>query len=247
MNTDNWLKIFNPNKNSKLRLFCFPYAGGGALTFQKWHTQLPQQVEICAIQLPGRENRLRETPFNQLKPLMGELIEIILPYLDKPFAVFGHSMGAIIAFEMARQIRLKYNISPAHLFVSARGAPSVTIKRNPPFHCLSDSEFVKCIQNLDGTPKEVLNNPELLELLLPIMRADFEINETYLYTTEKPLDCPITAFRGTQDTMISYEDTAAWETETNGSFMLRSLPGGHFFIQNELFLQILSHDLSLYI
>lgn len=227
-------------------MFCFPYAGGGASIFQTWPAQLPRQVEVCAVQLPGRENRLKEAPFTKLEPLVEYLLDVLHPYLDKPFALFGHSMGAIIAFKFAHQVRRKYKLTPVHLFASAREAPSVPLNRNPPFFRLSKSTFIERLRDLKGTPEELLDNPELLDVLLPVLRADFEIDETYVHTPSELLDCPISTFRGTQDTLATYDEVAAWRTESNGTFTLRSLPGGHFFIQTakELFLQILSYDLS---
>jgi medium-chain acyl-[acyl-carrier-protein] hydrolase len=240
-----WLLLPRPNPAATLRLFCFPFAGGGALAYQKWPQRLPAHVEVCAVQLPGRETRLRETPFTRVEPLVAELLEAVPT--DKPFALFGHSMGAIVAFEFARALRQAGGAQALHLFASGRSAPASPINRDPPFYRLSHDAFVDCLRALGGTPDAVLNHPELLEMLIPIMRADFEINESYCYTPAAPLDYPISCFRGTQDHLFSYEDAAAWAKETQATFHLHSLPGKHFFIQTDLFFQVLAHDLSAYV
>lgn len=243
--TTQWLIYRRPNPQARLRLFCFPYAGGGASIFRSWPDSLPKTVEVALVQLPGRENRLREPPFTRLAQLVKSIAPAILPHLDKPFAFFGHSMGALLGFELARELRRQRGPAPVHLFVSGRSAPPIPDK-NPPTYGLPEPEFIEELRRLNGTPPEVFEYPELMELMLPIVRADFEAVQTYAYTREPPLECPITAFGGRQDEEISFEDIQAWREQTSNGFSLHMFDGDHFFLhtmQSPL-LQILSRELS---
>jgi len=170
-----------------------------------------------------------EPLFTKLEPLIQELSSALLPYLNKPFAFFGHSMGALVSFELARLLSSNYQLTPCHLFVSGRRAPQVP-DPDPPIHALPETEFIKELRRYNGTSEEVLNNPELMQLLIPILRADFAILETYIYTPAAPLNVPITAFGGLQDERASREDLEAWQKQTNEVFSLQMFPGDHFFI-----------------
>jgi medium-chain acyl-[acyl-carrier-protein] hydrolase len=231
-----------------MRLFCFPYAGGGASIFRGWAEQLPKYLEVCPVQLPGRGGRMMESPFCSLGPLIEALTQAMLPYLDIPFTFFGHSMGAIICFELARQLRRRLLPEPLHLFASGRNAPQ--IREEGPFdYDLPDPEFIEKLRGLNGTPKEVLEHPELIKLMLPLLRADFALIQTYVYSPEPPLDCPITALGGTQDMDISREHLEAWREQTRRSFTLRMLPGDHFFphTTQSILLPILADRLSQHV
>lgn len=245
--SNSWLTCLRPKPQAKLRLFCFHYAGGGALSFRSWSDSLPPTVEVCAIELPGRGTRLMEPPFTQLEPLIQELTPVLLPYLNKPFAFFGHSMGALVSFELARILRKKYDLSPVHLFVSGRRAPQVP-DPDPPIHTLPEHEFLDELRRYNGTPESVLENAELMQLFLPTLRADFAVLETYVYTPEPLLDCPITAFGGLEDWKASCDDLEAWREQTNAEFSLQMFPGDHFFIHSAqpLLLQLLSRRLHHY-
>lgn len=212
--------------------------------FRLWPNSLPPTVEVCAVELPGRGARLSESPFTRLSPLVQAIAQALLPHLDKPFAFFGHSMGGLVSFELARLLRREYDISPVHLFVSGRRAPQVP-NPNPPIHALSEPEFLEELRRLNGTPKAVLENTELMQLLLPILRADFAVIETYVYAPGPTLECPITAFGGLQDREVSCDDLQAWREQTSASFSLQMLPGNHFFIQSAqpLLLRFLSREL----
>ena len=214
-----------------MHLFCFPYAGGAASTFCTWADGLPREVEVCPIQLPGRENRLREPPFTQLGPLVHALAQAMRPYLGKPFVFFGHSMGAAISFELARQLRRQGDPGPLYLFVSGSHAPQVP-DPNPPIHHLPEAEFMEELRRLNGTPETVLRNAELMQLLLPLLRADLALHETYVYVPDDPLDCPISAFGGLKDQQVCRDDLAAWRDQTYGAFTLHMLPGDHFFLRS---------------
>lgn len=241
---NSWVTCPKPNPQAKLRLFCFPYAGSGALSFRTWSDSLPLTVEVCPIELPGRGSRLRESPFSQLYPLIQELVRALHPYLDKPFAFFGHSLGGLVSFELAHQVRRDYGLNPVHLFVSACRAPQIPALR-PPIHALPEPAFLDELRRLNGTPKTVMENAELMQLLLPTLRADFAVLETYVYTPKPLLDCPISGFGGLQDREVSCDELEAWREQTTAAFSLQMLPGDHFFLHSarSLLLQSLSHKL----
>jgi len=227
-----WFIAPKPNLQAGLRLFCFPYAGGSAALYHTWSEHLPKTVEVCAAQLPGRGSRLCEPPIDRLEPLIEALGAAILPFLQKPFAFFGHSMGALIAFELSRFLRREKNLGPQHLFVSGRCAPQIP-KTEPPIYDLPHDKFVMELQCLDGTPTEVLEHPELMDLVIPLLRADFAVADTYEYRIDLPLGCGITAYGGMQDNKVTRESLEAWRVHTQAGFQLRMLPGGHFFVQTE--------------
>ena len=227
--TNLWITYAKPNPKASLRLFCLPYAGAGTSIFRTWPNHLPPDIEVCLVQLPGREMRLIEPPFTQLLPLVQTLAQQLLPYLDRPFALFGHSVGALISFELTCQLRRQNYPNPVHLFVSGRRAPQI-LDPDPPISQLPDAEFVEELRRYNGTPEAVLQNAELMQLFLPVLRADLGINETYVCTNEAPVDCPISAFGGLQDTRVSRDLLAAWQEQTNSSFTLRMFPGEHFFL-----------------
>ncbi|AFY58517.1 putative thioesterase involved in non-ribosomal peptide biosynthesis [Rivularia sp. PCC 7116] len=214
-----------------MRLFCFPYAGGRALNYRSWSNHLPANVEVCAIELPGRGTLLKETPFTRIKPLVETIAQNILPKLDRPFALFGHSMGALVSFELAHFLRNKYSLNPVHLFVSAHRAPQI-ISKKPPIYSLPDPEFLAQLHRLNGTSQEILQNRELMELFLPILRADFEVLETYTHQALPPLECPITAFGGLSDSEANIDELEAWAKQTKSTFLLKMFQGDHFFIHS---------------
>ncbi|MCL1471393.1 thioesterase II family protein [Argonema antarcticum] len=245
LTANSWITKLKPNPQAKLRLFCFHYAGGGALSFRSWTDSLPSCIEVCPIELPGRGFRLLETPFTEIEPVIETLTLTILSSLNKPFAFFGHSMGALVSFELARRLRKEYNQSPVHLFMSGHRAPQIP-DRDPPIHALPEPEFLRQLCRYNGTPKAVLENAELMELLLPTLRADFAVVETYVYSQESPLDCPIAVFGGLEDWKVGVEELEAWRKQTNAAFSLEMFPGDHFFLHSAqtLLLQSLSQLLS---
>ena len=246
-----WIRRFSRKPEARVRLFCFPYAGGGTAVFRAWQDHLPEWIEVCPILLPGREDRLREPPIDRLASLIARLSDAIRPYLDRPFAFFGHSMGAIVAFELARQLRAEQGPAPAILFVSGRGAPRTKTSRSP-IHQLPDDAFVRELHRLQGTPEQVLCNQELMQLLLPALRADFALIERYAYADQSPLDCPICAFGGREDIDVSEAALDAWRHESRSMFRLQLFPGDHFFLHmvrlallqaiREQFVALFAHD-----
>lgn len=239
-----WLWCPVPRPQAQLRLFCFPYAGGGGRIFREWPDSLPRNVEVHAIELPGRERRMREAPFTNLLELVEVLGRALQPYLDKPFSFYGHSMGATIGFELARYLRREYRLEPSHLFVSGAGAPQFQ-KEGDPDYLLPEPEFFEKVRHLNGTPPEILADPQVRQLLERILRADFEVIETYVYSPEPPLSCPIIAIGGLRDDEVDRDQLDAWRIHTNNRFVLRMLPGDHFFIhtQQTTLLRLLSDNL----
>jgi medium-chain acyl-[acyl-carrier-protein] hydrolase len=234
MRIDTWFHCRKPNPCAKLRLLCFPYAGGGVSVFRAWPDLLPSEIEVWAIQLPARDGRMREAIPDDLQALAQAVGAGLGPLLDLPFACFGHSMGALLAFEFARQLRRSGQASPTHLFVSARRAPQLP-RTDAPLHTLPDGPFIAILrQRYNGIPPAILVEPELLQLFLPVLRADFKMIETYEYRAEAPLDCPIIAFGGTQDAWALPDDLTAWQAQTQRAFKVQLFPGGHFFLQAAL-------------
>jgi len=243
-----WVKCSRPNSQANLRLFCFPYAGGGTWSFRDWSDNLPQTIEVCSIELPGRGTQMKSSPFTQLQPLVGAIADGIYPYLDKPFAFFGHSMGGLVSFEVARLLRKNYGIVPVHLLTSGRRAPQLKPTK-PSIHNLPKPDFIKELKALNGTPSEVLNNQELMDLMLPILRADFAVLETYNYTEEKSFSCPISVFGGLQDPEVTHEELEAWRKQTSSKFLLHMFEGDHFFIHSTqpMLLKLVSQQLFNFI
>lgn len=242
---ERWLAYREVNPRARLRLFCFPYAGGGASVYRGWAGTLPGDVEVCPVQLPGRESRMRDQPFERSGPMIQALADVLAPVFDLPFVFFGHSMGAMISFELSRELRRRGEALPLHIFVSGRRAPQVPA-REEPIHDLPEPEFLDRLRELNGTPEEVLQHAELMRLLMPILRADFAVNETYSYTGGEPFDFGISAFGGWGDAEITRDDLALWKEQTRGRFRLRMLPGDHFFLHSarDLVLEAVARDLA---
>jgi medium-chain acyl-[acyl-carrier-protein] hydrolase len=225
-----WI-VRKPRPRAKVRLFCFPYAGGGASIYRAWPDALPH-LDVCAIQPPGRETRMREPPFTRLDPLVDAAVEAILPLLDQPFAFFGYSLGAYVAFEAARRLRARGAPAPVRLFLAACSAPQ-TPRRRPPIHALPEPELIQEIRSYAGTPAAVLEHEELMTLLLPLLRADFGVFETYSSPAQPPLDVPLSILGGLTDEDAPRADLDAWREHTTRAFVLRMFPGNHFFINTE--------------
>jgi medium-chain acyl-[acyl-carrier-protein] hydrolase len=208
---------------------CFPHAGGGPSCFRTWRSGLPEGCTIVPVCPPGREARFSvEIPedFNQL---LSDFADQLTGSLTTPFAILGHSMGALMGFEFARYLRRTRRPSPVHLFVSAFRAPHLP-SRGPALSRLSDAALLATIMRLQGTPKEILQQSELVRLLLPILRADLRVCNDYHYQVEPPLACPITCFGGSTDLQVRPEELYAWRSQTLGAFRLHYIAGGHFFL-----------------
>lgn len=228
-----------------LRLFCFPHAGGGASLYNSWIDDLPPRIEVCPVQLPGRENLRQRPPYAELWPLIDELLIVLQEYLNVPFAFYGHSMGALVSFELTRRLRQQQLPQPSHLFVSSYCAPQLA-RRTTGLHELPDPEFLLQVQELQGIPEALMGNEELIELFSPLLRADFALCESYTYYDAEPLKCAISSFGGTDDKRVSAEELAAWRVQTCAGFKMRLLPGNHFFLNSskQLLLRVIRQELT---
>lgn len=224
-----WFIYPSRNPSARMRLFCFPYAGGGATVFSTWPRSLPPEVEVIAVQPPGREGRLMEKPFSHLPDLVEAMHREMLPHLDKPFAFYGHSNGGLMAFEMARTLRRTGGPMPRHLFIGGRPAPQVELEEEE-IHALPHDEFITALRRYAGTPEEILQNAEIMELIMPLLRADFSLGETYRYDPEPPLDLPVSAYGGERDDEVPSWQIEAWREMTSARFDFQMFPGDHFFI-----------------
>ena len=234
-----------PNPQSRLRLFCFPYAGGTAAVFRSWSQYLPSEIELCAVQYAGRGSRLAEPLGEDVMEVLNGVYQDLQPFLKKPFAFFGHSMGALVSYEFARRLQREEQPGPFQVFVSGCSAPHVRELKST--YNLPEPEFIAELRHLQGTPEEVLDNAELMQLMMPIIRADFKVSQTYEYVPGPPLECPIRAFGGLKDEMVPREEVEAWSEHTGGSFRAQMLPGDHFFLNTSesLLTRIIAQELIM--
>ena len=229
MNTNKWISFPKERPDAKLRLFCFHYAGSDASVFRLWPDNILPEIEICAVRLPGHESRFAEKPYRRIIKLVEDLTSEISPLFDKPI-FFGHSMGAHISFQLARYLRRNCMPGPLHMFVSGSRAPHIPEDHNSLHYKMEDNVFIHKLIELGGMAEEILQNKELMDLILPILRADVEILNTIEYTEEEPLECSISSFDGLYDPRVSREDSEAWNKHTNRDFNLTMIPGKHLFI-----------------
>lgn len=232
---DRWL-VRKPQPQARLRLYCFAYAGGSAHQFLPWQAALGPDIEVAAFQLPGRGPRLAEPPIPVMAPLLDTLAERLAAQLHSPghppFAFFGHSLGGLLAFELARLCRRRGLAMPEHVFVSACNAPR---GRPAPrmLHRLDDAGLVEALRDYNGTPPAALADPELMALLLPAIRADFALVENYQYLPGPLLDMPLTVLAGSTDRHVQAERLPRWQEETSAPCALHTFDGGHFFIHEQ--------------
>jgi surfactin synthase thioesterase subunit len=239
---ETWIR--GPLAGSGTPVFCFPYAGGGTAAFRSWRSPAPEGLRILPVRLPGREDRISEPAPRRIADLTEPLAEAVTEAADGPFAFFGHSVGALLAFELARELRRRGATEPAHLFVAACQPPHAL----PPtrLHDLPREELVEALLQLGGTSDVVLAQPELLRLLEPTLRADLALYELYDYDPEPPLACPITAVGGLRDERVSQHELAQWSRHTEEPFELRIVSGGHFFVESarDELLELLARELA---
>lgn len=215
-----------------VRMFCFPHAGGGTALFSDLAASLPPGIEIYAARLPGREARVAEPLIDDLGLLVDQLALAISPYLDIPFAFLGHSMGALIAWELARALRRSSGLAPRHLFVAASRAPSRSGADYARAATFSDQEIAAFLNEANGTPAEVLANPELMSLVARVIRADFRMLADYTYESGEPVECPITVFSGDADPLIPVHELSDWAENTRGGLEIKVVRGNHFLIDS---------------
>ena len=234
-----------PNPRAYLRLFCFHHAGGSTTLFHNWRDRLPPHVELWVARLPGRGDRASEPPFKRMVPLVQEMTEALVPFLDEPFALYGHSMGASIAFETARLVRRRYGVQPQRLLVSSCQAPQ-RLHFALPTYDLPEAEFIERLRGLNGTPQQLFADRRWLMMMLPAIRADVELLQTYEYLADAPLDCPITVVGGLRDEVVKVAGLMAWRQQTTAQAILHLLPGDHFFLNShqQLFLELITTELN---
>jgi medium-chain acyl-[acyl-carrier-protein] hydrolase len=224
-----WFENLPGTREGATRLFCFPYAGGSANVFRSWQRYLTPEVSLSLAHLPGKGTRITEPSFTRLGSLISVLASEISGQLREPFAFWGHSMGALISFELARELRRRGQPSPFVLLISGRSAPHIPDNDLPAYN-LPQEEFIAELRRLKGTPEELLTNPAMLDVFLPTIRADFELVETYQYKTEPPLACPIRVYGGLQDTTVPADHLKEWSNHTLAECRIRMFPGDHFFV-----------------
>ncbi|MFI7453015.1 thioesterase II family protein [Nonomuraea sp. NPDC049714] len=228
-----WGGPLSPLSSATVRLFCVPYAGGGAAVFRHWPALLPPTVAMSAIRLPGRESRISEPPLADI----GQMVAAVAADLaataatGQPYALFGHSFGALVAFELAREMRARELPAPRRLFVSAHRAPDADVG-TPPIRDLSDRDFLDKVIRYGGMPQEVLDSPDLLAMVLPALRADIDAAEGYRFVAGAPLDCPISVFGGRSDSVTPQAQLYGWRSHSVAEVEVRLFDGGHFFLHD---------------
>ncbi|MEV4921514.1 thioesterase II family protein [Streptomyces roseoverticillatus] len=223
-----WIRRFHPRPDSRVRLVCLPHAGGSASFYFPVSRAMPDSVDVLCVQYPGRQDRRTEPLLDSVQALADKVYEALLPWTDRPIALFGHSMGASLAFEIARRLERERGIVPAALFASGRRAPST--HRDETVHLRDDDGLVAEMRGLSGTNPQLLGDEEVLRMILPAIRADYRAAETYRWNPGPPLHCPVTTFVGDDDPKVTLEEAAAWSAHTEGPFTQKVFPGGHFFL-----------------
>lgn len=225
-----WTSCPLPCPGAALRLFCLPYAGAGASVFRDWPQAMAPEIEVWPIHIPGRERRLGEPPMRSIQSVATGAASGLAPHLGQPYAIFGHSMGALIGFELVRALRQARRRLPQALLVSGFGGPHCASRR-PPIHARDDEPFKEAISALNGTPSDVIANAELMDLLLPLLRADFQAVETYNYFDEPALDIPILVYSGRDDLDTPPEDLTEWSRHTIVGSRVKFFDGDHFYLR----------------
>ena len=228
-----WLTTADTTVPPRARLFCIPFAGGSPVVFRSWQEHFPADIQVCALNFPGRGNRMTEPSLRRMDTLVAQAADAMAPLLDVPFAILGHSLGALIGYELAVHLREKGHGDPFLLVASAARGPQLP-DPYPPLHHLPRDQFIEGMQDrYGGIPREILNEPDLLALLIPPLQADLELFETYRYTPRPPFSCPVAVFGGNEDHRLDDLQYRAWQEVTTGPLTVTMVPGGHFFIQEQ--------------
>jgi medium-chain acyl-[acyl-carrier-protein] hydrolase len=224
-----WFPYRTPKANPRFRLFCLPPSGGGALLFRSWPTLFSADIEVCAVQPPGREARIRETAFSDIPKLVEALLPAVLPLVDRPYAIFGHSVGGWVGFDLIRALRQAGQPQPLHFFPSAISAPDIPDPSRS--HLMDDAKLIEFLRLGGGYPEEVLKSADLMAMLFPTIRNDARLSELYQWVPGPPLDCPISAFVGSRDIKFTREEILAWKSHTKGAFREFPIDGDHGFVK----------------
>jgi surfactin synthase thioesterase subunit len=225
--TSLWIRRFNPVEEARVRLVCFPHAGGSASFYFPLSQTMAPSIEVTAVQYPGRQDRRHEKPVDDVSRLADLIAEELGPWTDLPLALFGHSLGATLAFEVARRLE-RAGTAPLALFASGRRAPSR--HRDERVHQADDRTLLAQLKKLNGTDAQVFGDEEVVRMILPALRGDYRAAETYRYRPGPRLSCPVHALTGDDDAMVTVEEASAWGEHTTGPFELRVYQGGHFFL-----------------
>jgi surfactin synthase thioesterase subunit len=226
-----WIRRFNQSPSARTRLICFPHAGGSANFYLPFSRALSGDVDVVAVQYPGRQDRLTEPGAASIAELVGQIFEALRQHVDHPVALFGHSMGAIVAFEVARRLEAELGVVPVRLFASGRRAPSRYREEN--IHRLDDKDLLVELRSLSGTGGRVLDNEEIMGMALPAIRADYRLIETYRFQRGVQLSCPVSVLLGDADPLVTLSEANAWRSHTTGKFESHVFPGGHFYLDGQ--------------
>lgn len=231
-----WFRRFTTAAGDGPRLVCFPHAGGSATAYTHLARTLPADFDVVSVQYPGRQDRYLEAPFTALAPLVEAVAQELAHELAadpaRPYALFGHSMGALVAFETARLLARGELPGPQRLFLSGRGAPAPTADTH--YHLYDDADVLAEVRRLGGTDQAMLDNPEILEMVLPALRADYRALSTYSWHGGEPLAASMTALVGDRDPMVTVQEARTWREHTSGDFALKVFPGGHFYLADHI-------------
>jgi surfactin synthase thioesterase subunit len=261
-----WLIFPRPNSEARTRLFCFPFAGGGAATFRPWADRLDPSIEVVAIEPPGRQTRIDEAPIRDMEHFVRDLVPELLPFLDKPFAAYGHCLGALTLFETVRALLRRGGAAPVHVFVSGARAPDELHRQQQfelnllvrlcglpnydifePVHRQADDVFAEVLREFKILATDsFLSEPELRRLILPVIRAEFEMSSNYRFAPDGAWDMPITCLTGLHDTYVSAENAAAWSRFTTGRFELITVETDHFLVveDDEVLIRVVNRELT---
>jgi surfactin synthase thioesterase subunit len=239
-----WVRRYDEAPGDTVQLICFPHAGGSASFFFPVAKALSPSVDVCAVQYPGRQDRRSEPNIDDLQDLADAIFPVVRPLADRPLAFFGHSMGAILAYEVA--LRLEKDGAPplVRLYASGRRAPSRY--REEAVHKKGEAAIIAELRALSGTNADLLGDPDALEMILPAVKADYKAVETYEHTPGQSLTCPVMALIGDSDPRVTADEAKAWSEHSTGSFDMRTFPGGHFYLVDEApqILKLISEDLT---
>lgn len=224
------LRRYRSPTQSRVRLVCFPWCGAGASVYRRLALSMPERIELLAVQLPGREERFSERRLVRMQEVIDHVMSDIVALQDRPLVLFGHSMGGLVAYEMALALRNRTGREPDMLIVSGHGAPRSRGATDPSWHNASDEQFIANICQLGGTPTDILDDRDMMQTLIPVMRADYEVLDTYEQHSAAPMACPLIACAGDEDRAVTRESMSAWRQYAGGSYRNHWFTGGHFYL-----------------